>query len=79
MIPKSVRIIEKCAFGGDINNGKTNSLEKVTLQEGLESIREECFSGTNIKEIVIPKSVRKLGNYAFYGYSDVHGQLSYNK
>ena len=74
-----MRTIGKCAFGGDINNGKTNLLEKVTLQEGLENIREECFSGTNIREIVIPKSVRKLGNYAFYGYSYVNGQLSYSK
>ena len=35
------------------------------LQEGLESIGDECFRYTAIKEIVVPKSVTHIGSNAF--------------
>ena len=44
------------------------NLASVTLQEGLESIGENCFRLTAIKEITIPKSVKSIGKYAFSGY-----------
>ena len=40
----------------------------MTLQEGLESIGNSCFRETAIKEIVIPRGVKSIGNYAFSGY-----------
>jgi hypothetical protein len=39
----------------------------VILQEGLESIGKKCFTFTAIKEIIIPKSVKIIGNHALYG------------
>ena len=43
----------------------------MTLQEGLEIIGERCFAdfhgnGVPIREIVIPKSVKTIGESAFY-------------
>ena len=29
-----------------------------------------AFQGTTLKEVVIPKSVKRLGDRAFYGYDD---------
>lgn len=36
------------------------------LPEGLQSIGENAFRGSNIGNITIPKTVRKIGLYAFY-------------
>lgn len=36
------------------------------LPEGLQSIGESAFRGNNIGNITIPKTVRKIGLYAFY-------------
>ena len=36
------------------------------LPEGLQSIGENAFRGNNIGNITIPKTVRKIGLYAFY-------------
>ena len=62
-IPKSVRRMEKSAFSGYIDENKYNrSLEKVTLQDGLESIGELCFCDTGLKEISIPSTVTSIGS-----------------
>ena len=37
----------------------------MTLQEGLESIGDDCFSNTAIREITIPKSILIIGGGAF--------------
>ena len=44
------------------------NLTSVTLPEGLESIGENCFKDTAIKEITIPKSVKSIGKSAFSGW-----------
>ena len=36
------------------------------LQEGLESIGDYCFCDTRIREIVIPRTVKSIGDNAFY-------------
>ena len=36
------------------------------MPERLEVIGEGCFIDTNIKEIVIPKSIDRIGDKAFY-------------
>ncbi len=47
-----------------------NNLKKVVLEEGIVEIDD--FSGRNgIQEIVIPDSVKKLGDYAFSGCSSL--------
>ena len=41
-------------------------LEKVTLQEGLKSVPEECFLDGQLVEVRIPKSVQTIEENAFY-------------
>ena len=61
-IPKSVKSIGKYAFSGYRDDGNHNrTLEKVVLQEGLETIGEECFCDTGLKEINIPSTVKSIG------------------
>ena len=36
------------------------------MSEGLESIGERWFKNASIKEIVIPKTVKSIGDNAFY-------------
>ena len=65
IIPKSVRLI------GDRTFYNCKILTSVTLQEGLESIGDEGFSGEcdwydnnnapQIREITIPKTVKSIG------------------
>ena len=65
-IPKSVKSIGNYAFSGYRKDGNTNYLlEKVVLQEGLESIENAAFSDLPIKELVIPRSVKSIGDLAF--------------
>ena len=58
-IPKSVVEIQYEAF-------LKSSLEKVTFEEGiqLERITDSVFAGTNLKEITLPASVKKLDRLA---------------
>ncbi|WP_020002611.1 leucine-rich repeat domain-containing protein, partial [Metamycoplasma hominis] len=42
------------------------NLKKVILNEGLEKIGAEAFKTINIEYIVIPRSVKEIGDYAFY-------------
>ena len=46
-------------------------LEKVILEEGLKEIPDICFISTAIKEITIPKSVKKIGDDAFFNCTNL--------
>ena len=57
-----------------------SSLSKITFSEGLKEIkgssnlRLSAFSGTAIKSVVLPKSLEKIGDGAFYnlnGLADI--------
>ena len=37
------------------------------LAEGVARLEDECFKGTDIVEVVIPKSTKSIGNKAFSG------------
>ena len=37
------------------------------MSEGLECIGAKWFENTTVREIIIPKSVKKIGENAFYG------------
>ena len=39
-------------------------LKSITLQEGLEHIGDNCFSDSGISEILIPKTVKSIGESA---------------
>ena len=59
--------LEWGAFNG-YDDGKLNTtLQKVVLNEGLESIGDSCFSFNNgLREVEIPSSVQSIGECAFY-------------
>ncbi len=60
VIPNTVKVIRSGAFSG------CSSLSQITLSESLESIGEEAFRGSGIKEVRIPDSVTSIGERVFY-------------
>lgn len=65
VLPNSVREIGFSAFD------RCYDLEKVTLNEGLVTIKSYAFSKTKIKEIIIPKSVKSIDETSFSGCKDL--------
>lgn len=64
VIPGSVKVIENEAFCYCIN------LSDVYVEEGVEEIYAGCFDGcSKIEEIVLPNSLKLLGNNNFRGSS----------
>lgn len=56
-IPKGVMFNEEVfAYAG---------LEKITFEEGVEVIADAMFFGTPIKEVVLPQSIKTIGQSAF--------------
>ena len=45
-------------------------LNNVTIPEGVESIGTSAFCGTQLETLVLPSTLRKIGNDAFYCYYD---------
>lgn len=58
-IPNTVKDIDALAFG------MCGNLVSVTFQEGLEKIGISAFEGAPISRVIIPTTVRSIGNYAF--------------
>lgn len=73
---KLVGKIEEVIFTGKRDKiddnffSKLNTLNKVTLPDGLKEIGANAFALTSIKSFTIPDSVEKIGNNAFY-YSKI--------
>lgn len=63
-LPESLSEIAANAFGHCF------SLTEINLPYGLECIEGSAFHCTGLKSVVIPDSVRSVGNYAFGYYSD---------
>ncbi|UKI28412.1 MAG: leucine-rich repeat domain-containing protein [Clostridium sp.] len=61
-IGSAVRTIEQYAFSTN------TSLSNITFNEGLEYIRDYAFIDSSLGDIVIPKSVQTIGDYAFYNF-----------
>jgi len=67
VFPDSLRIIGDSAFES------CSSIEDVTFNEGLEQIGYDetwcggSFSGCDLHEIILPDSVKEVGNYCFRG------------
>ena len=72
-IPRSVKRIGNEAFWpGENFFGDVAVLTKLTLHEGLEEIGDRAFSndtngGAEFSELVIPSTVKSIGNFAFSG------------
>ncbi|HIU40271.1 MAG TPA: leucine-rich repeat protein [Candidatus Aphodocola excrementigallinarum] len=58
-IPKSVKIIGERAFAA-----KT-TIDTITIPDGVEKIETYAFYHTNVKEIIVPKSVKTFEEKAF--------------
>lgn len=58
-IPGTVTEMEDSAFG------HAGNLEEIVLEEGVERIGKDAFSGTRLKRIVIPSSLVEIGEGAF--------------
>ncbi len=63
-IPKYVSTIGENTFAG------CSSLSDVTLNDNLTEIGQRAFQNTNIKNLVIPNSVQKIGPWAFENYNN---------
>ncbi len=48
-----------------------SGIETVTFGKRVKSIDELAFSGTPIKEVILPDSVKKIGKGAFYGCGEL--------
>ena len=59
-IPSSVTEIGDHAFQGQRN------LKSIVIPEGIKEIPAGCFQNTGLKEIVLPKSLERIGNSSFY-------------
>lgn len=59
-LPTDVKVIASSAFA-------SCSFNKIILNEGLEEIQADAFSNNPVKEIVFPESLKKIGEYCFYG------------
>ena len=67
--PASLKTIGKRAFcyfdWDDDESSKKSTLVSITLNEGLETIAKEAFSGTSLKTVTIPSTVKKIAFDAF--------------
>ena len=59
-LPETLRTIGESAFSN------MSGLPYITLPEGLEEIPDNCFNSTTLDVLVIPSSVKKIGDYATY-------------
>ena len=46
-------------------------VEALILPENLKTVRDGAFANSKIRTIVVPEGVESLGDYAFYGCSDL--------
>ena len=58
-IPSCVEGVRAGAFAG------CSSLSKLVLEEGIQTIEQRAFLGTNLKEVLLPRSLFMLGSSAF--------------
>ncbi len=77
--------IEKMAFPASVKEIPSRvcrlclNLEEIIIPEGVESIGSSAFHSTKIKEISLPKSLKKIDNFAFAGCPDLENiELSAN-
>lgn len=75
VIPKEAKVIKKGAFLCALNSIKNNPYEEIAIEvefeenSNLEEIEDQAFNCCNIiNQVLIPKNVRKIGEYVFYGY-----------
>lgn len=66
-----VKGIASHAFSNNTSDSHYGRLKHVTIPEGVEWIGDSAFIWTGLEEIVLPKSLRTIEAYAFYGCSSL--------
>ena len=64
-VPPNIKTIGDYAFANNVGNADEGGLEKVILEEGVETIGEGAFYNSRLVSVTIPKSVKSIGKYAF--------------
>lgn len=76
ILPNGVKIIGHSAFTADNGNGQGLPLSGVILPSSLEIIEGWAFSGASLSgELIIPASVKKIEERAFYNCTELTGSL----
>lgn len=65
ILSKSMTEITAGAFGCSTAEEYMSNLTELEIPEGITKIGQNAFAGNNIKNIVIPSTVKEIGNYAF--------------
>lgn len=53
------------SFAGCAGTTSAEKLTEIAIPEGITSIGDRSFAGNNVKELVIPNTVKSIGKYAF--------------
>lgn len=56
--PNTVTIVDKWAF-------QDSRVVSVRLNEGLKTLKHECFMSSRIRKLILPSSVESIGKFAF--------------
>ncbi|MCM8872364.1 MAG: leucine-rich repeat domain-containing protein [Paludibacteraceae bacterium] len=68
-LPSTIKTIEHAAFC-------RSSIQSLTLPEGVTTIASAAFKNcTSLKSVNIPSTVNKIGDFAFYGCSNLEGDI----
>lgn len=65
ILSKGLTEIASGAFGCSTAEDYMVNLTELDIPEGITKIGQNAFAGNNIKNIVIPSTVKEIGNYAF--------------
>lgn len=60
---KQITIPKACALG--IEAFYNSGLNNITIESGVTKISDTCFAGTNVKELILPQTIEKIGWQAF--------------
>lgn len=67
VVPQTVKIISSYAFKTDASvRGTYSTMLEIKINDGVEELKPCAFSYTRFNEIILPDSVKKIGNSAFF-------------
>lgn len=64
-LSRALKVIPDGAFGCSDKENRMTNLTSIKLHEGITEIGSRAFAGNNFTEIVLPSTVKTIGEYAF--------------